>query len=205
MVIIKTIGIILRNFEENKKYFVGVRKDLFKTLYNYDVNLIGIPIDMNFSKIKNLVLKCDGIILSGGDNYIKNDFLLLDFLYKNNIPTLGICLGMQIMGIFFSDKLEVTIKNHCSDKKYVHYINVIDDSLLKSILGANKILVNSRHKSAISDTRLKIGALSEDGIIEEVEDKTKKFFVGVEWHPESLNDDNSKKIFDYFISVVNKE
>ena len=78
-------------------------------------------------------------------------------------------------------------------------------SLLKSILGANKILVNSRHKSAISDTRLKIGALSEDGIIEEVEDKTKKFFVGVEWHPESLNDDNSKKIFDYFISVVNKE
>jgi len=32
------------------------------------------------------------------------------------------------------------------------------------------------------------------------EDANKKFFLGVEWHPESLNDENTKKLFEYFIN-----
>ena len=31
----------------------------------------------------------------------------------------------------------------------------------------------------------------------------KKFFLGIQWHPESLYfDDNSNKIFDYFINKL---
>ena len=35
-----------------------------------------------------------------------------------------------------------------------------------------------------------------------IEDLSKKFFLGVEWHPESLNDENTKKLFDYFINII---
>ena len=47
-------------------------------------------------------------------------------------------------------------------------------------------------------TSLNIGAKCEN-VIEEVEDIDKKFFIGVQWHPENLNDDNSDKLFNYFI------
>ena len=62
-------------------------------------------------------------------------------------------------------------------------------------------MVNSRHKDYVINTGLSIGATC-NGIIEEVEDKNKKFFVGVQWHPEDLDDENSDKLFDYFINKL---
>ena len=197
----KTIGIILRGFEENRKKFIGIRKDLFNSLYKYDINVMGIPINNDFKKIINLVNLCDGIILSGGDNFIHNDFLLVEYLYKKNIPTLGICLGMQIMAKYFSKLDEVKVFNHQSNNKYVHEIIINEESLLYKILKKDKIMVNSRHNSAIEDTSLDIVAKSNDNVIEAVEDKNKRFFVGVQWHPESLDDINTKNLFEYFINI----
>lgn len=202
VIIIKNVGIIIRNFEENSKKFLGVRKDLFNVFYKYNVNIIGIPIDNDFIKNKNILDLCDGVVLSGGDNFIEQDFLIVDYLYKKNIPTLGICLGMQSMAKHFSDQKEVLVFNHLSNDLYVHYININKNSLLYKILGKERILVNSRHKSAILFTNLDISARSDDGVIEAIENKKKKFFLGLEWHPESLNDENSKKIFDYFIMSI---
>lgn len=202
MISIKTIGIIIRNFNENNKYFIGAREDLFKSFYKYDVNVIGIPISNDFIKIKKIVDMCDGIVLSGGDNFTKNDFLLVEYLYQKNIPTLGICLGMQSMAKYFSNQEEINIENHLSANKYVHYINIDKNSLIYKILGKEKVLVNSRHKSAIIDTKIFVSARSDDGAIEAVEDNVKKFFVGVEWHPESLDDENTKKLFEYFVNKL---
>lgn len=203
MIFIKNIGIIIRSFEENNKNFIGCREDLFKSFFKYDVNLIGIPISNDFYKTKQLINLCDGIILSGGDNFSGEDFLLVKYLYENDIPTLGICLGMQSMAKCFSNKEEIDVSNHLSNIKYVHYINIDKNSLLYRILEKEIILVNSRHKSQIIDTKLMVSARSNDGIIEAVEDSSKKFFLGVEWHPESLEDENTEKLFNYFINVLN--
>ena len=192
----------MRNFKENNKNFIGVREDLFRSFYAYEIDLIGIPIDNNFEKIKSIIDLCDGVILSGGDKFMKNDFLLVEYLYKINKPTLGICLGMQGMARYFSKKEEINILNHQKSDLDGHYINILKDSLLYKILGNSRIFVNSRHKSAIVDTNLIIGAKSDDLIIEEVEDKSKKFFLGVQWHPESIKDEYSKKLFDYFIKII---
>ena len=52
-------------------------------------------------------MKLDGIILSGGDN-IGDDHErdntekeILNFVISNNIPTLGVCRGMQVINNFF--------------------------------------------------------------------------------------------------------
>lgn len=194
----------MRNFQENNKKFIGTRKDLFRKLYDYNIKVIGIPVDNDYIKTIELVNECDGIILSGGDNFIDEDFLLVKYLHKNNIPTLGICLGMQTMARCFSDLEEVDVVNHKLSDSNGHYIKIYKDTLLYKIMKTDRIFVNSRHKSAIIDTNLCISSRAEDNIIEAVEDSEKKFFLGVEWHPESLDDLYSKKLFDYFIDVCNK-
>ena len=44
-------------------------------------------------------------------------------------------------------------------------------------------------------------AYAPDGILEAIEMKDKKFIIGVQWHPEGLDDENSNKLFDYFINT----
>ena len=48
---------------------------------------------------------------------------------------------------------------------------------------------------------VKINAISDDAIVEGVEVKDKKFIMGLQWHPEYIMDDNSCKIFNYFIKM----
>ena len=108
------------------------------------------------------------------------------------------------MGRAFSDLEEELVPNHLINDMYAHYVNIKKDSLLYSILKKDKILVNSRHKSAIKSTDLVVSAISSDGVIEAVEDSTKKFFVGLEWHPELIMDENSLQIFDYFVNIISE-
>ncbi|MCM1053588.1 MAG: gamma-glutamyl-gamma-aminobutyrate hydrolase family protein [Ruminococcus sp.] len=203
MIYIKRIGIILREFEENSKTFLGTRLDLFDSLKEFDVNLIGIPITNNFEMLKDTISFCDGIILSGGDNVKDNDFKLVEYLYDNDIPTLGICLGMQIMSKLLGGE-EIKVEGHYSTNNYVHKVFINRKSLLFKILDKDEILVNSRHRDGITNNYIGVNAKSEDNIIEGIEDSSKKFFLGVEWHPESLNDKNSYNLFKYFVEQIKK-
>lgn len=85
----------------------------------------------------------------------------------------------------------------------MHEISIKTDSKLYEILGEERIKVNSRHGKCIPYTSLSQVAYSEEGIIEAVEDRTKKFFIGVQWHPETLIDDKySNCLFDEFIKTI---
>ena len=160
-------------------------------------------IDDNIYKIIDM---CDGIIFQGGDEFYKYDEEILKYIYKQDIPVLGICLGMQLMGSVFGGTLENVVKHKYRDKKYVHKVYIDKKSKLYNILKTEVINVNSRHISGLSNTDLDIVGLSEDNVIEAVEDKNKKFFIGVQWHPESMYsyDILECNLFDYFIEVCRK-
>lgn len=193
------------------KPIIGIisRKDISKKGHNisyiYDdiissvIKSKGIPIGITNSNIDMYLNKCNGFILQGGDDIEEEDLNIIKLLYEKDIPLLGICLGMQEMAYLFNGKL-YNINNHNNN---LHEINIKKDTLLNKILNCNKTIVNSRHKEAIKNTSLLVNAISEDGIIEGVEDISKRFFLGVEWHPENMTniDLNSKKIFDYFINI----
>lgn len=108
------------------------------------------------------------------------------------------------MALSFSGDIKKFKTNiHQSKEEYVHQIKIKSDSKLLSILEDNTIFVNSRHSEHITTTDLNIVAIAPDLTIEAVEDPEKKFFIGVQWHPESLEKDlYSKKLFDYFISSL---
>ena len=191
------IGIIVREDENNKKYAL-----LNMEVCHSIIKCGGIPIGivLNNENIDNIINICDGFILPGGDYFSDFDSVLAKKLMIINKPLLGICLGMQEIG---NRNIQKTLNNHKSFLKYVHYINIVPNTLLYKILKEKRILVNSRHYDCLKGANLKISAVSDDGIIEAIEDNKHKFYLGVQWHPETLidTDINSYRLFKYFIDI----
>ena len=162
----------------------------------------------NKEMIINELKLCDGVILQGGFRITTDDRFILEYLVENDIPTFGICLGMQLMGnykkeAFFNEKNESTI-NHKQESQYVHSVKIKKDSKLYSIIGKEEVMVNSRHSyhTLPNDDYFEPVAYSEDGYVEALEMKNKKFMVGVQWHPESTDDEISDKLFNAFIESI---
>ena len=192
------IGILgrLDKTPSNKDAYV-IYKSIIDMLDNYDVNYIGI-IPNKISKLKDILDNLDGIILSGGDKESMYDYEIIKYVYDNNIPCLGICMGMQEMCMLYGGKLE-KIDNHYSNDIYLHEVDIINSK----VYGNKKIRVNSRHHEGIIKTNLYVTGRI-DNIIEMVEDKSKKFFVGVQWHPEDIYmfDEDAKKLINMFIKNI---
>lgn len=151
---------------------------------------------------------CKGFIIPGGNTWNKLDESIILYALNNNKPLLGICAGMQALGnlmYFNSDKSDRTIKvnsisniNHNILKNcYIHKIN-INKGILFDILGKKEIEVNSRHNDTIvNNSAFKVEAISDDNIIEAI--SLNPLVIGVQWHPEDLQDENSNKLFKYLI------
>ena len=75
----------------------------------------------------------------------------------------------------------------------------------KHINVGNKIMVNSRQNDTVNlNDNFVVDAKSRDNIIEAVHIPNKTFILGLQWHPEDLSDEYSKKIFQYFIEKCKK-
>lgn len=166
--------------------------------------------NLNEKEYENLICQinlCDGIIFQGGaqsDNY---ECIAAKYCYENNIPSLGICAGQNVMAramggsIYKIDNKEKHLQN---DKQYVHNIKINRESKFYNIIKKDEIMVNSRHMYAVKECpKLDKVAFCEDGYADVIEAKDKKFFIGVKFHPESLYkiDENMNSIFKKFINV----
>ncbi len=199
----KKVAIFTRITNYNNKDIFYVPKAIYDKIYD-KVDIIIIPFKENETYLNKLDLinLVDGVILPGGDDIYDFEIGLVKYLYEKNIPTLGICLGMQTIGVSMNGELgKLNNSKHKSKNEYVHDIKIDKKSLLYKILMKKEIKVNSRHQDYLIHTNLTIGAKFKN-IIEEIEDKDKRFFIGVQWHPENLNDDNSDKLFNYFIKKL---
>lgn len=160
----------------------------------------------NIEKYLDMV---DGIIFPGGNKITPYDKYLLERCIDRNIPTLGICLGMQLMSCVGEDfkvfENETDINhNQDDDNELTHMVNINKDSILYKILEKERILVNSFHNYHVEiNNDYIISATSEDNYVEGIELRDKKFNVGIQWHPEISYDfdEDSKKIIDYFINI----
>jgi putative glutamine amidotransferase len=136
------------------------------------------------------------------------------------LPVFGICRGMQLIncrlnGSLISDIETIRGTNHrkiSNTEDRMHNVNVADGTLLRSIIKENSGIVNSSHHQAVDrlGEGLRISAKSDDGIIEgfEWDDKSgKSFLIGVQWHPERMNDKESpfsKNLMLKFIEEIEK-
>ena len=126
------------------------------------------------------------------------ELLLTRATYRRGMPVLGICRGIQtltaaldgdvIQDIGSRPDADRHIKHEQDAPRYTptHTIRIEADSLLHSIYGEDRIMVNSFHHQAVGSTgeHLRAVAFAPDGIIEAVESRDFKPVIGVQWHPE---------------------
>jgi len=178
-----------------------------------------LPIVDDLKLVCQQIESCDGIIMTGGYDvhpkfYSENQHQhknleivssrvdlhqmeLARLAVEKNIPTLGICRGMQLInvvngGSLYQDVSEISgeiLKHRAADLSNIveHQITIESDSILNGILGES-VIVNSYHHQSVNriGDGLRVTACAPDGVIEAVEMINKKFVVGVQWHPEKM-------------------
>ncbi len=150
---------------------------------------------------------CDGLIIPGGYRIYNYFQYLANQAIEKNMPTLGICMGMQSLAMIDNEcycltKNDTNINHKQTNVKYAHKVNLVKNTLLSNIINEDEITVNSKHQYHVTQTNnFKVSAYSEDGLIEGIELPSKTFVIGVQWHPEKMidYDINANKLFDAFI------
>lgn len=156
--------------------------------------------------------QCDGLFLPGGIKFTPYDRYMLECAIEKEIPTLGICLSMQMMSCYneevYLEKNETNINhNQKDDLELTHKVKINHNSNLYEIVGKEEMDVNSFHNFHVTENGIyKAVAYSEDGLIEALEFPYSTFNIGLQWHPEISYDfdENSRKIIDYFIKESKK-
>lgn len=129
-------------------------------------------------------------------------------------PILGICRGIQMLNVAAGGSLYQDIpsqieteQNHSyrSGDPYnlrAHPVQFDPNSRIAQWLGATSIDVNSLHHQALKNVApgLRVIARSPDGVVEAVESEDERFLIGVQWHPELMEDDERfGKLFEAFV------
>lgn len=145
-----------------------------------------------------------------------NDLGLAKAARERGLPTLGICLGMQVMNVAaggtllqdIDSQIETEIR-HASEPedRGRHDVIVEKATRLGQILGERELNVNSSHHQAVGKVGegLRVTALAPDGVVEGLEDPKHPFYVGVQWHPEDMTgEDSATALFGAFIEAARK-
>lgn len=113
------------------------------------------------------------------------DFALLAALDRaRTTPVLGICLGMQEMGVHAGCPLIQHLGDRMADAARHGNDNAHP---VRSVFGEG--LVASWHHQALGDGGpFEVVAMSDDDLIEGIRDPSRPFYVGVQWHPERTVD-----------------
>jgi putative glutamine amidotransferase len=148
---------------------------------------------------------CDGVILTGGDDPRMEAFgvpthplakplhpdrqatelAILDALAaRSRKPALGVCLGMQLMALHAGGRLDQHLPDHLPTAA-MHAANAVHR--VSGELGDGE--VTSHHRQAVVDPgSLRIIARADDGVIEAIASAERRFYIGVQWHPERTAD-----------------
>ena len=136
------------------------------------------------------------------------ELMITRLAYHRQIPMLGICRGIQTLAMALGGKVFQDISDRATEKhsqdadrsEPTHTVTVEKDSILYHLYSQQSTLyVNSFHHQAVSDTEAKfrVTARSADGIIEAMESTEYKPVMGVQWHPECL--ENGKPLFQWLV------
>lgn len=152
-----------------------------------------------------------------GEVYPPRDFQEL-FLAKKalsgNKPVLGICRGMQLLNIaaggniyqdLDSQREGVLQHMQTAPRSFTsHTVKIRGGTVLSKILGETRLRVNSFHHQSVKEIApmFVVSALSPDGVVEALECPGHPFAVGVQWHPESLRNRSSVRLFSAFVAAV---
>ena len=174
---------------------------------------------------------CDGLLVIGGDDVdpalygeephpdlgpvdrARDDFeiALIRAASAGRVPTLGICRGVQVMNVALGGTLHQHVPAEVPDAiahgggyDDLHEIAVAKGCRLAAVVGESRLAVNSHHHQAIDRPAkgLVVTARAPDGVIEGAEAPGHPFLVGVQWHPERMHAESTRRLFRAFVEAA---
>jgi putative glutamine amidotransferase len=154
---------------------------------------------------KVMLERVDGVVITGGEDIDPRPFgfelhkkaqimqperqsaeiALLDALRERpDTPVLGICLGMQLMGVHAGCPL---IQHLHDVKPNADRHRLDNEHRVEGEIGCGT--VTSWHHQALEESGpFEPIGWSDDGVLEAIRDPNKLFYLGVQWHPERTKD-----------------
>ncbi|MFN8585347.1 MAG: gamma-glutamyl-gamma-aminobutyrate hydrolase family protein [Dehalococcoidia bacterium] len=145
---------------------------------------------------------------------------LIQHALDHDRPILGICRGHQLFNVVHGGSLLQHIEEREPHRARRgedggiasgwHEVELTPGTVLAGILGHAPLRVNSRHHQAVTPDRLAPGltvaATTEDGIIEALEDSSKRWALSVQWHPEraEMDGEPSRALFEAFVGACRR-
>jgi gamma-glutamyl-gamma-aminobutyrate hydrolase PuuD len=167
--------------------------------------------------VPETIAALDGIVFSGGadvdpsrygaDAHPETDepqahrdageLALLRAALERDLPTLAVCRGFQLLNVarggdlvqHLPDEVGTDVHKHVPGAFGVHPVEVKDGTRLAALIGPRPDVASHHHQALgrVGDG-LAETAWADDGTLEAVEDPSRRFVVGVQWHPEAGED-----------------
>ncbi len=125
------------------------------------------------------------------------ELLLLRAALERDLPVLAICRGSQVLNVALGGDLVQHLPDVVGDEKHKHTpgsyadheVEIEPGSRLGELLG-NRAPVKSHHHQGYGrlGRGLEATARAEDSTVEALEDPSRRFTLGVLWHPEADDD-----------------
>ena len=125
------------------------------------------------------------------------ELALLEAAFARDLPVLAVCRGSQVLNVARGGDLVQHLPDLVGDEKHKHTPGTFADhditlqpgTRLASLLGDHAPVKSHHHQGfgRVGDG-LRVAAHAEDGTIEAVEDPSRRFALGVLWHPEAGED-----------------
>ena len=165
-----------------------------------------------------LVERLDGLVLTGGPDVDsarygaephpraqpprrsrdERELALIGAAERGGLPVLAVCRGMQLLNVAHGGSLVQHLPEVVGHDEHnptpgvfsTHLVRIEPKCRLATLLGWDARDVPTHHHQGIDRLAEGLSAVgwAEDGTIEAIEDPTRPFVIGVQWHPEA--DDN---------------
>ncbi len=181
------------------------------------------------AEIDAILDRIDGLLLTGGDDFHAGplglgathpaadatylpkqefDLALTRAAVARDLPVLGICFGMQCLGLVGGATLLQDIPSARPDARE-HRDSAIHDVLprkgtkLAGILGIGPVPVVSRHHQALRTIPPPwiVSAMDDENLVEAIEHPERRFALGVQWHPEIQVPDRNQQPSDALLAA----
>jgi putative glutamine amidotransferase len=156
---------------------------------------------------------------AGRDAY---ELELIRLAGEADLPLFAICRGIQVLNVgrggtlvqHIPEDVSGAVDHNLRDPRaaIAHEVWVTAGSLLDRLMRETEedggFPVNSRHHQSVKQlgTGLVTTATAPDGVIEAIEDPSKRFCLGVQWHPENFyRTGEFRALFEGFIEAASRK